>query len=133
MFKTNFCYNNPHPQGKIVKDCVKRAITLATGRDYRDISLELNRIKKITGCEKFNNPKNTKYYIENVLGGKKLSFPAEKGKQRMDGFNFTLQYPKGIYILRMAGHISCVIDGVINDTWDCSNKCVYNAWVIKKD
>lgn len=31
----------------------------------------------------------------------------------------------------MAKHLSCCIDGKINDIWDCSDKCVYNAWKIK--
>jgi hypothetical protein len=128
---SNFIFNNPHPKGKLVKDCVKRALAIATGKDYMEIQRELNRLKKITGCQIFNERGNFKYYIEKVLKCTKLSFPAEKGKERMNGYQFTLEYPKGIYILRMAGHLTCCKDGVINDTWDCSDKCVYNAWEVK--
>ena len=128
---TNFKFNNPHPQGKIVRDCVKRAITIATDKDYMEVQRELNRIKKITKCEKFNEDRNFKYYLEKILNCKKLSFPAVKGQSRMNGERFCEQFPKGKYILNMAGHLSCCIDGVINDTWDCSNKCVYNAWEVK--
>ena len=28
----------------------------------------------------------------------------------------------------MAGHWSCCVDGVIYDTWNCEQKCVYTAW-----
>lgn len=128
---SNFIFNNPHPKGKIVGDCVKRAIVIASGKDYMDVQRDLNRLKKITNCEKFNSNKNYKYYIEKVLGYKKLSFPAQKGKGRMTGLLFSIKYPKGTYILRMASHLSCCKDGVINDTWDCSEKCVYNAWEVK--
>jgi hypothetical protein len=31
----------------------------------------------------------------------------------------------------MAGHITCVVDGVILDTWDCSYRSVYTAWKVK--
>lgn len=127
----SFIYNNPHPKGKKVGDCVKRALTLATNKDYLEVQRELNKIKKITKSQKFNDNKNYKYYIEKVLGYKKLSFPAKVGIPRMNGERFCETYPKGKYILRMAGHLSCSIDGVINDTWDCSEKCVYNAWEVK--
>lgn len=125
-----FVFENVNPKGKLVKDCVKRAITKATGRSYEEISLELNRYKKITKCEKFNDNKNWKPYIENVLKGIKLSFPAVVGEPRMNGARFCEKFHKGTYILRMAKHLTCVIDGVIYDTWNCSDKCVYNAWKI---
>lgn len=127
----HFKFNNPHPKGLLVRDCVKRAITLATGKDYKQVQLDLNRLKKVTYSNKFNDNKNYKYYIEKILHAEKLSFPAEKGKSRITGLSFAIEHPKGTYILRMASHLSCCIDGIINDTWDCSDKCVYNAWKIK--
>lgn len=126
----NFNFNNPHPKQKKVGDCVKRAITIATGKDYMEVQRDLNRLKKITGCEKFNDNENYKYYIEKVLNAKKISFPAQKGFSRMNGYRFCEAFPKGTFILRMAGHLSCCVDGIINDTWDCSEKCVYNAWEV---
>ena len=33
----------------------------------------------------------------------------------------------------MAGHWSCCVDGVIYDTWDCSEKCVYTAYKMQSD
>lgn len=123
-------YYNAHPDGKLVGDCVKRAITKAAEMDYNEVKRELNRYKKVTGAAKFNEPKNCNKYVENVLHGRKISFPAEKGKDRMNGNRFCRAYPKGRYILRMAKHWSCCVDGVIYDTWDCSEKCVYNAWKI---
>lgn len=122
---------NVHPDGKIVSDCVKRAITKAANMDYHQVQLELNRYKKITGAKAFNDNTNWKPYVEKVLKGKKLSFPAEPGKPRMNGERFCEAYPTGRYILRMAGHLSCCVDGVLYDTWDCSSKCVYNAWKIE--
>ena len=122
---------NVHPENKRVADCVKRAITTVTGIDYQQVQLELNRYKKISGCAKFNDNKNWKGYVENVLHLKKLSFPAEPGVPRMNGERFCELYPKGKYLLRMAHHLTACIDGVIYDTWDCSDKCVYNAYEFK--
>ena len=124
-------YFNAHPKGLSVGDCVKRAITLAAQMDYMQVQRELNRYKKVTGAKAFNSDYNPHKYVENVLHGVKLSFPAEKGKPRMNGQRFCEAYKKGRYILNMAGHWSCCVDGVIYDTWDCSDKCVYTAYKIE--
>ena len=126
----NYQFYNPHPQQKRVRDCVKRALTLATGKDYKQVSLELNRLKKETGAKEFNSNENWKEYVKR-LGWEKLSFPAIKGQPRMNGHTFTENYPMGTYLLRMAGHLVTVKDGVLYDTWDSRDKCVYNAWKVK--
>ena len=95
-----------------------------------DVQRELNRYKKVTGAKSFNTDYNPHKYVENVLHGIKLSFPAEKGKPRMNGKRFCESYKKGRYILTMARHWSCCVDGVIYDTWDCSLKTVYTAYKI---
>jgi len=125
-----YIYTNPHPKNKTVGDCVKRAFTLATGKDYMDIQRELNALKKETGDAKFNGNKNWREFIKRQ-GWEKMSFPAVKGEPRMDGWSFTKRYPKGVYVLRMAKHLVTVKDGNILDTWDCRDKCVYNAWKVK--
>lgn len=121
---------NVHPEGKLVPDCVKRAITKTADMDYHEVQLQLNRHKKLTGAKTFNEDKNWKSFVENVLNGTKMSFPATKGMPRMNGERFCKAYPRGRYILSMAGHLSCCIDGVIYDTWDCSERCVYQAYKI---
>lgn len=126
-----FEFLNVHPKGKFVSDCVKRAITLAAEMDYMEVQRELNRYKKVTGAKVFNECKNCNAYVENVLHGVKISFPAVKGQKRMNGERFCKAFPKGRFILRMAKHWSCCVDGVIYDTWDCSENCVYQAWQIK--
>lgn len=126
-----YTFYNPHPQGKLVSDCVKRAITKATGKPYHDVQLELNRYKKITGSARFNDNTNWKPYVEKVLKDEKISFPAVAGKPRMNGERFCKAYPTGTYLLRMAKHLVCCIDGVLYDTWDSSECCVYNAWRIR--
>lgn len=123
-----FC--NVHPKGKLVPDCVKRAIVKTTGMDYMEVQRELNRHKKLTKASSFNEDRNWKSYVERILNGVKLSFPAQAGKPRMNGERFCKAYPKGSYILQMAGHLSACVDGVIYDTWDCSSKCVYLAYKI---
>ena len=125
-----YCYLNLHPKGKLVRDCVKRAIAGATGMDYMEVARQLNRVKKITHCDAFNERKNIKYYLLEVLHATELKFPAVKGAYRMNGERFSQMFPSGRYVLNMAGHLSCCVNGIIYDTWDCSDKCVYSAYRI---
>lgn len=122
-------FYNAHPKGLRVGDCVKRAICTAEGRDYKEVAKELNTLKKEIGTDKFNNNEVWKEYVTRK-GYKKLSFKAEKGKPRMNGKTFMQQFKTGKYILRMSKHLVCCIDGDILDTWDCTDKCVYNAWKV---
>lgn len=128
--KETYKFCNPHPDGKRVRDCVKRAICLAEGRDYRDVKNELNRLKREIGAEKFNSNNNWKTYMDRK-GYNKISFPAVAGESRMNGHKFAETHPTGSYILRVAGHLSSCVDGVILDTWDCRDKCVYNAYKVR--
>lgn len=128
--KETYKFCNPHPDGKLVSDCVKRAICLAEGRDYRDVKNDLNRLKRELGLKKFNSNENWKTYLERK-NYEKLSFPAVAGESRMNGRKFAETHPTGSYILRMSKHLVACVDGVILDTWDCRDKCVYNAYKIK--
>ena len=125
-------YFNPHPQEKMVADCVKRALVAATGRTYKEVSSELNRHKKITKSKHFSSKSNFIPYFEEELKFKRISFPAVKGQPRMNGASFARSHRKGTYILNMAHHVVACIDGVLYDTWDSTEKCVYSAWVVKE-
>ena len=117
------CYN-PHPKGLSTDDCVKRAIVVATGRDYATVQRELNEYKKITGAKFFNSAKNLRY-VEDVLKAKKKSF-----NKKITADEFCEQHPRGRYILDMDEHWSACVDGCIYDTWDCGNKKVNFAYEI---
>lgn len=41
------------------------------------------------------------------------------------------ELPKGNIVVSVSGHLTCVKDGVIYDTYDCSRdgtRCVYGYW-----
>lgn len=121
-------YYNAHPKGLNVKDCVVRAYCTALNIPYNQARATLNRKKRELGFDSYKSSAFLKTLYKDF---NKLSFPAEKGYARMDGYKFMEDYPKGTYILRMAKHHTVCIDGDILDTWDCSDKCVYNAWEVK--
>ncbi|MDI6452358.1 hypothetical protein [Peloplasma aerotolerans] len=118
---------NAHPKGIKTTDCMVRAISTATRTDYLEARRELNRKKKELG---FSSYKDTQFLYKYLRGYPRLIFKPVKGEPRIKGSDFTELHPKGTYILKMAGHITACIDGVILDTWDCSYRSVYTAWEI---
>ncbi len=120
---------NAHPKGIKTTDCVVRAIATATGKDYLECRRKLNQAKRELG---YSNYKDTKFLYDYLKDYPRLIFKPVKGEPRIKGSDFCELHPKGTYILKMAGHITACIDGVILDTWDCSYRSVYTAWEITK-
>jgi len=125
--RTMFKEFNAHPKDIKTTDCVVRSISTATNSDYLEVRRELNRKKKELG---FSSYKDTQFLYEYLKGYPRLIFKPVKGYPRIKGSDFTELHSKGTYILKMAGHITACIDGVILDTWDCSYRSVYTAWEI---
>jgi hypothetical protein len=120
---------NAHPKGLKTSDCVVRAISTATNSDYLECRRVLNRKKRELGYPSY---KDTKFLYEYLKEYPRLIFKAVKGEPRIKGSDFTRLHPKGTYILKMAGHITVCVDGVILDTWDSTYRSVYTAWEITK-
>ena len=118
---------NSHPKGLKTSDCVVRAIATATSTEYMECRKVLNRKKRELG---FTSYKDTKFLYKHFGRYPRLIFKAIKGEPRIKGSDFTELHPKGIFILKMAGHITVCINGEILDTWDCSYRSVYTAWEI---
>lgn len=118
-------YYNAHPTGVHTGDCVKRAITVASGIDYKTVQRELNQYKKTTGADTFNSDDNPHKYVENVLKAEKIPCPSG-----MTGAQFCQIHPTGRFILDMPTHWSCCVDGIIYDTWDVSDTVVCCAYKV---
>lgn len=128
----NFKLCNPHPEQKLVGDCVKRALTIASEINYHDIAIMLNRFKKETGALKFNQNENYKAFIEQVLLGCK-----NKGDMRHEFYGrrytvseFAKWWENDKSILRCSKHLVATKNGYYYDTWDSGEKSVYIAWFI---
>jgi len=129
-----FIKYNAHPKKMIVNDCVKRALSFATGIDYMEMARYLNKIKREVNAKEFNQTIVWKTFIDkHSYAFNKISFPAEKGIVRMNGLRFANSHPKGMFILRTAHHLTVCYNGSIVDTWDCRDKCVYNAYEVIAD
>jgi hypothetical protein len=120
---------NAHPKGIKTTDCVVRAISKATNIEYMECRRRLNQLKRDWG---FTSYKDTKFLYKYFEGYPRLIFKAVRGEPRLKGSDFTELHPTGTFVLKMSGHVTVCVDGVILDIWDCSYRSVYTAWEISK-
>ena len=115
---------NLQPLGKLEEDCVTRAISLATGQDYKTIQEQLFLISELFECEELCVCcyKHLLDYVYN--------FERIEAVQGMTIEEFLEEFDIGIFIIRVDGHLTCAIDGNIIDTWDCTNKIVDIVWFV---
>lgn len=126
-------------------DCVTRAIAVATGRDYGSVYEDLFDLQKWFaenkrcrqakhakrhGCSPRNgvHKKVTRLYLQEIGWVWHPTMHVGEGCKvhlRSD------ELPPGRLIVSVSKHITCVIDGVLHDMWDCSRdgtRCVYGYW-----
>lgn len=107
----DYVYLNVNPDKLTVSDCVTRAITLTTGLSYSKVRKMLFHTAKLLGCEKLC-VMCYKFLIEDVLKCRRVNCD---GMYPEDFANLNI---RGIYLLRMNGHICSCIDGKIYDIFD---------------
>ena len=125
-----FQYCNPHPKGKRVGDCIKRAYVIASSINYHDMTIMLNRFKKQCG----DTHNYWKLFVEQVLLGTK-----NKGDMQHEfyGRRYTVNewakwWDNDTCVLRCSKHLVATKNGDYLDTWDSGEKGVYIAWFIPK-
>ena len=127
-----FRYFNPNPRGSITGDCVKRAIVVATGKNYHELELFMNR-NKIDKKRPYNFKENFEHSIE-LLGGVKISMAVPAGSRRwhVNSINKIMSdYPHINYCMRVSKHLIGVRDQFIFDLFDdrVRDKGIYNLFI----
>lgn len=122
-----------------VGDCVTRAICNATGKDYKEVYNALN--------ERAKNEKVYKHRGEKRSSSRDGVFK-ETYKQYLKDIGWVWhptmifgcgcqvhlkadELPDGVLIVSVSKHLTCVKDGVLYDTYDCSRgetRCVYGYY-----
>ena len=116
-----FRYKNLNPDSQRKNDCVTRAIGLASGLPYNKVRKKLYHSAKLLGCEKLC-PTCYSFLIQEVLGG------IPKNCDGLTVREFSILHKTGVYLIRIQGHLTCLIDGEVFDTWDCNNRLCDLAW-----
>lgn len=117
-------YYNENPNGYHIPDCVIRAITLALNIDYFEVIKMLNLNANEFHCDCLN----VKCYEKLLDCDFALPHYKSYNKTAEEVAN---DFPNNILLLRMNGHLSCSIRGVIHDIWDCSNQEITDFWIVR--
>ena len=118
----SFRYYNANAKGRHTNDCVVRAISLAEDKTWNETYRELSEIAQSQGIllDDVN-------FVEPLLD------------QRYERICYNDTYvgefiennPTGTFLITMNGHITCCIDGVLYDSFDCRNRLMKCAWEVK--
>ena len=113
----------PGKKRKRSPDCVVRAIAIATKQSYKGTLIDLCNLAIEYGCTP-----NDFWIVEKYLKSK--GWVKEKAPRNKSGKKIRLRdwdY-KGTALMRTSGHLVAVLDGVVNDTWDCRPWCCNTWW-----
>ena len=120
----SFKYYNANPLGRQVNDCTVRAISLALGTTWDQTYDELSRV-----AQKQAIMPDEIEYIDDYLRQHFSQVCGCRGKHTTVG-EFAEAHSKGTYLITMSGHITCCVDGCIYDTFDPSNRYVWDAYMV---
>lgn len=106
--------HNENPAGRNVGDCTVRAISAATGDNWMKTYLGLC----IQGALMFNMPSADEVWGEYLRRkGWTRRFVSNDCPVCYTVEDFCQEYPQGIFILGLDGHVLMVKDGCYWDTW----------------
>lgn len=118
-------------RAKDVGDCATRAICNASGKDYKEVYDALSKAQgrsarngtRKTASKKYLGSIGWEWHPTMAIGSGCIVHPEDFATK------------KGTFILQLSKHLTCVRDGVLVDTFDCSRnpytgkaRCVYGYW-----
>ena len=124
-----------------VGDCVTRAICNATGKDYKEVYDRLKVLAKKESVKTHRGHKRSsvrdgvfketwKKYLEEI--GWEHVITARIGQSEKVHLNENELPTDRIMIVQVSRHLTCVKNGVLYDTYDCTRdgeRMVYGYWV----
>ena len=119
-------YFNANPLGRKVNDCTVRAISLATGKSWDFIYKILSEFARKEAVM-MDNIK----YIDKFLDSNFLKVYSHNSGYKMTVDEAAKEFNRGVYLITMQNHITCCIDGVIYDTFNPSDRLVWEVYKVK--
>ena len=110
----NYIHVNLNPKHKRVGDCVVRAISEALGQSWHETYIGICVQGALDGDMPDGNKVWGHYLTRKGFIRKKIpdSYPPD-----YDVEDFAMDNPRGTYILAIDGHVVCIKDGKIYDSW----------------
>ena len=115
-------FYNANVKNRFVDDCTIRAISLAEDSTWNETYRKLSNLAREEGLMM-----DSAEFIEDYL---------DKHYKRQDCDNcsvgeFVDRHRLGTYLITMPNHISIAINGLIYDTFDCSDRIMKSAWRVR--
>lgn len=125
-----FVFDNPNPSGSYVGDCVIRAISIASGRSWYEIFVDLclkalNMYDMPSSNRVWNEYLKSEGYTRHVIPS---DCPACYTIKDFCGEHFN-----GRYILGTGSHVVAVINGNYYDTWDSGDESPIYYWTKEEE
>lgn len=114
-------YYNANPKNILTDDCVIRGISVAEGISWDECQ---NKLSYLSGLE--GKILNDVTFVEKYLDER---YPRQCYYDTTIG-EFARRCPKGHFLVTTNGHITAIIDNVIVDTFDCSDRIMKCCWKI---
>lgn len=120
-----FVTSNPNPKKSYVGDCVVRALSIALGKKWRDVFMDL-AIEGLTLCDMPSSNQVWGEYLKSQ-GFERHSI-SDTCPLCYSIREFCNDNPKGLYILSTGNHVVTVKDGNYFDTWDSGDEIPIYYW-----
>lgn len=116
---------NPNPEGRNVGDCTVRALSKALDQDWEKTYIGLALEGFLRGDMPSSNATWGAYL-------KRKGFFRRMEHEDLTVSDFAERHLQGTYILALSGHVVCIKDGVLYDSWDSGNETVLYYWTRKE-
>lgn len=115
----SYIYLNPNPAKNLVGDCVIRAISILTNRNWESTYMDIVE----QGGMMYDMPSSNEVwgaYLRKI--GYKRELIPNTCPDCYTVNEFCLDHPHGKYLLATGSHVIAVINGDYYDTWDSGNE-----------
>lgn len=120
----DYKYLNVNPRQETEPDCVCRAISLALQIPYSIVNRMLNENGDIYTCD------DLRVTCYSKLLHREFGLDSKDGRGRTAGYLARL-YKNNVLLLRLDGHLTCSIYGVVYDIWDCTDEVCDVYWIVE--
>lgn len=124
----SYIWYNANPQGRNVGDCVIRALSKALNQSWGATYIALALQGFMMGDMPSANAVWGAYLRHKGFSRYLISDDCPDDYTVAD---FAADNPNGVYILALSGHVVCVINGDIYDTWNSGNEIPIYYWTKK--
>lgn len=119
-----------------VSDCAVRALAIASGRDYKEVYNELKKLNNGVSCRNGTPTSvSSKWLKQNdfitLSGIMEVGTGIKYHLCDEDLVDLIKKYP--VMVVQVSKHLTTIINGVLNDTYDCSRdgtRGIYKIWVL---